>query len=288
MSSAPPFFYDFPELPEGRPPPRPRRPRWRPWSAWVALVAGFAAALVGAIVVGVIAAPFGASFDSPPPSVNISATVVQDLCLVGSALLFARVAGTPRPGDFGLRATRPWPAIGWMAVAFVGFYAVTAVWVAILGTSPTDDQLPSELGVDDSTIALVAVALLVTVVAPVAEEFFFRGFFFTALRNWKGLWPAAIVTGLVFGGIHAGSADATYLVPLGFFGLALCLLYARTGSLYPCIALHCINNSLAFGVSQDWSWQIAPLAGGALAVIALGARAATAAWPKAPAAAAAT
>ena len=27
----------------------------------------------------------------------------------------------------------------------------------------------------------------------------------------------------------------------------------RTGSLYPCIALHCLNNSIAFGVSQDWT-----------------------------------
>jgi membrane protease YdiL (CAAX protease family) len=276
---APPFFFEHPELPEGQPPPA-RRTRWRPWSAWVALVAGFAGALAGAVVIGVVAAAFGASFDDPPPAVNIIATIVQDACLIGSALLFARVGGLPRPGEFGLRATRVWPALGWMAVAFFGFYAVTAAWVAILGTSPTDDQLPKELGVDSSTVALVAVAFLVAVVAPVAEEFFFRGFFFTALRNWKGLWPAAIVTGLVFGAIHAGSADATYLLPLAFFGFALCLLYARTGSLYPCIALHCVNNSLAFGVSQDWSWQIVPLLLGALALIAAGARVATAAWPK--------
>jgi CAAX protease family protein len=284
MSSAippapPPFFFEHPELPEGQPPPA-RRARWRPWSAWVALVAGFAGALAGAVVIGVVAAAFGASFDDPPPAVNIIATIVQDACLIASALLFARVGGLPRPGEFGLRATRVWPALGWMAVAFFGFYAVTAAWVAILGTSPTDDQLPKELGVDSSTVALVAVAFLVAVVAPVAEEFFFRGFFFTALRNWKGLWPAAIVTGLVFGAIHAGSADATYLLPLAFFGFALCLLYARTGSLYPCIALHCVNNSLAFGVSQDWSWQIAPLLLGALALIAAGARVATAAWPE--------
>ncbi len=282
-ASSPPFFFEHPELPEGRPPPPPRRPRWRPWSAWVALVAGFAGALAGAVLVGVVGAAFGASFDDPPPAVSIVATIVQDVSLVASALLFARIGGLPRPGEFGLRRTRLWPAVGWMVVAFVAFYAVTAAWVGILGTSPTDDQLPKELGVDSSTAALVAVALLVTVVAPVAEEFFFRGFFFTALRNWKGLWPAAIVTGLVFGAIHAGSAPATYLLPLAVFGFSLCLLYARTRSLYPCIALHCVNNSLAFGVSQDWGWQIVPLLAAALALIALGARLATAAWPQGPA-----
>jgi len=42
----------------------------------------------------------------------------------------------------------------------------------------------------------------------------------------------------------------------------------RTGSLYPCIALHALNNSLAFGVSQDWDWQIPLVMLGANAVIA--------------------
>jgi membrane protease YdiL (CAAX protease family) len=38
--------------------------------------------------------------------------------------------------------------------------------------------------------------------------------------------------------------------------VALCLLYAKTGSLLPCIALHSLNNSLAFGVTQGWTWQV--------------------------------
>ena len=75
------------------------------------------------------------------------------------------------------------------------FLVFTAAFVAVVGGSPNDDKLPQELGVDDSTAALLAVAFLVSVVAPVAEEFFFRGYFFTALRNWRGLWPAAIGTG---------------------------------------------------------------------------------------------
>ena len=51
----------------------------------------------------------------------------------------------------------------------------------------------------------------------------------------------------------------------------LCLIYARTGSLYPCIALHCANNSVAFGASQDWTWQIPVLFAGSIAVIGLAA-----------------
>ena len=69
------------------------------------------------------------------------------------------------------------------------------------------------------------------------------------------MWPAAIGTGIVFGAIHGSSADPAFLLPLAFFGFVLCLIYARTGSLYPCIALHCANNSVAFGSSQHWTWR---------------------------------
>src|SRR5919108_614815 len=123
-----------------------------------------------------------------------------------------------------------------------------------------------------------------SVVAPVAEEFFFRGFFFAALRNWRGLWPAAIGTGVVFGAIHGSSSDAAFLLPLAFFGVSLCLIYAKTNSLYPCIALHCANNSVAFGTTQDWTWQIAVLFVGSIAVIGLAALAVQQKWnPRPPA-----
>jgi membrane protease YdiL (CAAX protease family) len=63
----------------------------------------------------------------------------------------------------------------------------------------------------------------------------------------------------------------------------LCLVYARTRSLYPCMALHCANNSLAFGVSQHWDWQIPVLFAGSITVIGLVALVVRAAWSPAPA-----
>jgi membrane protease YdiL (CAAX protease family) len=170
-----------------------------------------------------------------------------------------------------------------MVAAFVIFYIVTAAWVAIVGGNTNDEKLPDDLGANRSTVALLAVAFLVSVVAPIAEEFFFRGFFYGALRNWRGVLPAAIITGLVFGAIHAGSADWQFLLPLGVFGFLLCLLRERTGSLYPCIVLHCANNSLAFGVSQDWGWEIPVLFVVALSFIGLAALAVRARWTPAPA-----
>ncbi len=81
---------------------------------------------------------------------------------------------------------------------------------------------------------------------------------------------AAVVVGMLFGLAHTGSASPEYLVPLGFLGFVLCLIRWRTGSLYPCMALHSFNNSLALGVNQlHWSaGAILGLIVGSLLVIA--------------------
>jgi uncharacterized protein len=130
------------------------------------------------------------------------------------------------------------------------------VWVVALSIDDTSQDLPDRLGADGSTLNLLIVVVLITVVAPLGEELFFRGFFFGALRNWRGVWPAAIATGAIFGLIHAGSAPLGLLVPLAAFGVGLCLLYHFSGSLYPCIALHALNNSIALGATLSWSWEI--------------------------------
>ena len=174
-------------------------------------------------------------------------------------LLAARLDPPATPGQ--VRAAAPGRAPGDPAgpcSAWAAFFAVSAVWAQLLDISESDD-LPQELGVDSSTAALVAVAVLVCVLAPIAEELFFRGFCFTALRRTLGMLPGAVLTGIIFGAIHLGSSEIEFIVPLMVFGFLLCLLYVKTGSILPCIVLHALNNALALGVSEDWGAGI-PLA----------------------------
>jgi membrane protease YdiL (CAAX protease family) len=64
---------------------------------------------------------------------------------------------------------------------------------------------------------------------------------------------AALIDGALFGLIHfEGGHDAWLIVPpLGFLGFMFCLVYERTRSLYPVIALHSINNSIAYAAQAD-------------------------------------
>jgi membrane protease YdiL (CAAX protease family) len=269
VTSIPPSGYDEPPQPAAPQPATVTAPRvagltgWRPWTAWAAILAGFGLTIFGGMVVAIIAAVSGASVSDPSPGVNIGLTVFQNLALVGAALLFARLAGRPAAPDFGLVRPRIARAIGLMFAVMLGFFCFSVAWGSALKLDERQ-TLPDELGIQGSTLNLALVVVLITVIAPLGEELFFRGYFFGALRNWRGWLPAAIITGLVFGAIHIGSAPIGFTVPLAGFGFGLCWLYARSGSLYPCIALHALNNAVALGLTQHWTWQIAPLMVGAV------------------------
>jgi uncharacterized protein len=270
-------------VPEGLPPAdvtarSDDEPPWGVWTAPAAVLMGLGIGILGSVIVGVVASANGSSLSHPSPAVSLTADLVFDLSFVGAALYFAAAAGGLRPASFGFRRVRLGLAVGSVVAAGVGYYVVTAVYASLVRLHGTD-KLPSELGVSKSTAALVAAAVFVCVIAPMAEEVFFRGFIFGALRRWRitvagrelGTWLAAIVTGIFFGLVHAGSASPQYLVPLAFLGFVLCLVRWRTRSLYPCMALHAINNSLALGINQlHWSAPgIIGLMAGALLAIGL-------------------
>ncbi|MCH7994056.1 MAG: CPBP family intramembrane metalloprotease [Planctomycetes bacterium] len=79
------------------------------------------------------------------------------------------------------------------------------------------------------------------VIAPVAEEFFFRGMLQTLLLNTlKSRWPAILIASTVFAAIHFSQPHA---IP-ALFVLAVIMGYAyeRSGSLIPPIAIHSLFN----------------------------------------------
>ena len=259
---------------------RETRPSSRPslWIAPAGVVLGLAAGIFSTLLIEIVGSAFGSPLAHPTPAVTLLANFAFDLSFVAAALYFAVLQGRMRAADFGYART-PWvPALGAVFAAGVGYYVVTYAYSTLLALHGTD-KLPSELGVSKSTAAAAGAAVFVCVIAPIAEEFFFRGFLFGVLRRMRisaggrelGPWVAAVIVGLLFGLAHTGSASSQYLIPLGFLGFVLCLVRWRTGSLYPCMALHSLNNCLALGVNQlGWAtWEILLLIVGSFAVIAV-------------------
>jgi membrane protease YdiL (CAAX protease family) len=262
--SSPPSPYEHPgsppvrpELPEGveRSPAvrdAPDRPPWPAWAPFAALLTGLIVALVGQTIVLVFASAFGWSGDHQTPAMTIIGTVIQDVGFIGGAVAMAWVTvGRPTPAQFGLRPANVVQAIGGVVGAYVTFQVVALLWALVVDTSQKQDIL-DQLGANRSDGYLAASAVVVCVLAPIAEEILFRGFFFTALRNAMPTLLAAISTGVLFGLVHVIGTPFPLIVPLAVLGFVLCLLYLYTGSLLPCMALHSINNAIAFGVSLKW------------------------------------
>ena len=244
------------------------RSGWAPWTAVVGLLSLVGATLLVGAAASIVAVIADIDLKNAPSGFNIGSNVAQEIVLAGVALACTAVmVGGSVPTQLGLRIPR-WRAVaGSMALTWIGFLAFALVWTNLLGTHERQN-IPEELGADNSHAALIGTAVLVTVFAPICEELFFRGFLFRALRSWRGVWLAAAITGVLFGGVHAFGTPAAYLVPLAVFGFGLCLLYSRTGSLLPGIAVHALNNSLALGVTQGWDWQVPLLMIGSIAVVA--------------------
>jgi membrane protease YdiL (CAAX protease family) len=238
----------------------PERPRWPAWFAPAAFVV-----VVGAttVLAGMVLAIAGKKPDDTDAVVTIISTVIQAGVFIGTAVLFASFVDKPAPWQFGLRRTKFWPAVGWAALGLLAFYTFAALYTA-LANPDVEQTVTKELGADQGTAGLIAAGVVVIVFAPLSEEFFFRGFFFRALRNRFPLLIAALIDGVVFGFIHWDFSTAHGLLivpPLAFLGFVFCLIYERTGSLFPVIALHAINNSAAYAAQVHDGWEVAVVAG---------------------------
>ena len=84
--------------------------------------------------------------------------------------------------------------------------------------------------------------LTAIVIAPLAEEFFFRGILQTRLRSVLGSrWAGVAVAGICFGLMHGGQVAA--IVPLAVMGIILGFVYEATGSLIGPILIHAMFNT---------------------------------------------
>ncbi len=150
-----------------------------------------------------------------------------------------------------------WPAIGWRrfnpvrAIAYLlAIFIVFAVvinmvlwFVSLIDPSfQANEPQQNDFLASASSHPLIALVALV-VIPPIIEETVFRGFIFPALSKRWGLILGAVGSSVLFGLAHLQANVSIYTFLLG---LLLCFMYTRLKSIVPGIALHMLNNYLAF------------------------------------------
>jgi len=200
--------------------------------------------------------------------------LVQDAAYLGAAVGFAWLRGRPRAWQFGLRRT-PLVRTGLIALGIT--LLVLGFEIGFIELANVDDGGTDVLGTDEGVVAALAFSLAAIVVAPVAEELFFRAFLYRALRNRMRVWAACAINAAVFSVVHVQYlVEPKIFVVIAVFAVGACLLYEVTGSVFAPIAMHAVFNTLATagtdaGYAVPIAVGLAVLATCALAALRLGA-----------------
>ena len=123
-------------------------------------------------------------------------------------------------------------------------YALLAQWLGIDILVP--DQGLEEIAALDG-LAILPTFAIVGLLAPFAEEVFFRGFLLAALVSVIGGLRGALTSSAIFSVAHLNVGT---LLPIFVMGMLLAWLYLRTGSIWPSFVAHAAQNLIALTVLE--------------------------------------
>lgn len=205
---------------------------------------------LGQLVVGFFAAALMTVLGFGAPGswwsfVAVAATVFGFALAIGWLRLRGRFA------DAFVSVRRGWAStlgIG-LAVGIVGGMLTYGINSVIGMFVVPEDMVEQQLLRDALTggRALVIAIVVAVLIAPIAEELLFRGVLFRALRRRVGRWPAAVLSALIFTGVHVEIVFSQPLALTGLFAFGVVLAWSldRFQHLAVPIVAHAVFNGIS-------------------------------------------
>ncbi len=171
----------------------------------------------------------------------------------GGSLLIARRYRLPLVETFRLRAPRPAALLG--AIVGAPSALVLGLWlsetvVQFLFPMPEAmlEAMAEGMGLD---LPLGQLLLFVAVMPALFEEFAFRGLLLRGLRGLRmPTWAVVVLGGTIFGLFHV---SLFRIPPTAWLGMNLVVVVVLTGSLWPAVLWHFLNNALVI-VPTSLGW----------------------------------
>jgi uncharacterized protein len=263
----PQAWQPYPTFPHSE--PQPYHLMLRTWTyAWwkpaLGIVISFAAFFVLAALVFIAVAVVIATFQSGSFLDDLSAIFELDSvgpeALLGLNLgLGAMILVTWFVMRFVHRMRPRWltsvvPKMRWKFFAACLGLAVVALVAQVLVGAAVPGGAGDDLGgaLNDFTVSTSLAALVVLLTTPLqaaGEEYLFRGYLLMAVGSmFRNRWVAIVATATLFALAH-GAQNFPLFFDRFMFGLIAGWLVVRTGGLEAAIALHILNNFLAFGIA---------------------------------------
>jgi membrane protease YdiL (CAAX protease family) len=120
-------------------------------------------------------------------------------------------------------------------LTYIVFELATQTWQMQGGTG-SEQLLPRELVLNPSLVAIIGTVLVWSILVPISEEIFFRGFLYAALRARYGVGIGMIVSAAAFALVHPYGWRG--LVVIFADGLLFAYGFEKTGSLLPGMTVH--------------------------------------------------
>jgi membrane protease YdiL (CAAX protease family) len=230
----------------------------QPWGVlpWLGPLLALAALIVVGNLLHAYAIPrHGAGRTAGDVALAIGGELVLLAALLGFGRSIARRNGGWRAA-FGLDRIRGRDWLPW--ITGFGFVFLGRQVVGILATVLSDGRAAREASnvqlSHPGVLSIVVLAFTAVVLAPITEEFLFRGLLLRTFMRRLSFWPAALLSTALFALGHVYEVRTvlgavTLAGEVAVLGLCNCYLVRISGRLTPAIMVHASFNALALAVA---------------------------------------
>ncbi len=131
--------------------------------------------------------------------------------------------------------------IGYLAAIPVLFFVLilTAIIIKLANYTPKEQVVVAMFMRQTNPAFLIYTSIFAAIAGPIAEELFFRGFMYSAVKKYIGIFWATMITASIFAFLHG---HVVGFLPIMVLGILLAYLYERTGTLVSSVTVHMLHN----------------------------------------------
>ena len=241
--------------------PEEDQPNWRAIEGLAIFLISLIPAVIVSVLIGLALRPISDCGSLPQTQaatclnhrdlVLAISTGLQELALLVTVLLWVRLVRKKRPRALGFKDLTPanvgiGVAIGLAGLFVAGIIALLQARIIQSFTHKTVEA-PKQISLQHNpqTIALVIIAFSVVVLAPLAEEAFFRGFIFRRLAQRYKVGIAVVISAAIFGLAHL---IPLIMLPIFGLGVLLASIVRARKSIVPSIFAHMTFNGIQIAI----------------------------------------